>query len=154
MTEQTLAIRPATLNDAQALADFNSAMAMETEHMTLAPEVILAGVRNLITNPHRGFYLVAEVEDKVVASLMVTTEWSDWRNGEFWWVQSVYVQAAWRRQGLYTRLYNKVKQLAQQQGDVCGFRLYVEQDNHIAQQTYKQVGMAETHYKLFEEIDA
>ena len=154
MTDQTLAIRPATLNDAQALADFNSAMAMETENMTLAPEVILAGVRNLITNPHRGFYLVAEVEDKVVASLMVTTEWSDWRNGEFWWVQSVYVQAAWRRQGLYTRLYNKVKQLAQQQGDVCGFRLYVEQDNHIAQQTYKQLGMAETHYNLFEEIDA
>ncbi|MCR8922783.1 GNAT family N-acetyltransferase [Dasania sp. GY-MA-18] len=154
MAEQTLVIRPATLDHDQALADFNSAMALETENKLLVPEVILAGVRNLINNPHRGFYLVAEVEGAVVASLMVTTEWSDWRNGEFWWIQSVYVQTAWRRQGLYTRLYNKVKQLAQQQGDVCGFRLYVEQDNLIAQQTYQRLGMAETHYKLFEEIDA
>ena len=153
MSETRIHIRQGQAQDAQALADFNRAMAFETEGVELFPEVILQGVQTLITNPHHGFYLVAEVDGEIVASLMVTTEWSDWRNGVFWWIQSVYVLPHWRRKGLYTRLYNKVKTLAAEQDDVCGFRLYVEHDNITAQKTYSHLGMEETHYKLFEELD-
>lgn len=154
MTEQNIQVRLANSNDAQRLADFNSAMAFETEAVELIPEVILQGVKGLLANPHHGYYWVAEAEGEIVASLMVTTEWSDWRNGVFWWIQSVYVLPNWRRKGLYTRLYEQVKKQALEHEDVCGFRLYVEQDNTIAQQTYSRLGMQETHYKLFEELDS
>jgi ribosomal protein S18 acetylase RimI-like enzyme len=83
---------------------------------------------------------------------MVTTEWSDWRNGMFWWIQSVYVRPEYRRQGLYRELYARVKELAEQEPAVCGFRLYVENENVNAQKTYKALGMSETGYKLFEEL--
>lgn len=152
--ENSIVIRRAVLADSQSLADFNSAMALETESVQLIETVILQGVKSLIANPHYGFYLVAEAQDEIVASLMVTTEWSDWRNGVFWWVQSVYVKPRWRRQGLYTRLYEKVKTLASETDDICGFRLYVEHDNTIAQKTYSRLGMKETSYKLFEELDS
>jgi len=110
-------------------------------------------IKGLMSNPHNGFYLVVEVEGCIVASLMITTEWSDWRNGLFWWVQSVYVVAEWRRKGLYSKLYEEVKAQAQQHDDVCGYRLYVEHDNNVAQQAYQYLGMEETRYKLFEEMD-
>ena len=109
MTEPTIHIRQGQAQDAQALADFNSAMAFETEAVELIPEVILKGVQTLIANPHHGYYLVAEVEGEIVASLMVTTEWSDWRNGVFWWVQSVYVVPQWRRKGLTLGSITKLK---------------------------------------------
>jgi ribosomal protein S18 acetylase RimI-like enzyme len=106
----------------------------------------------MIENPQMGFYLVVELDNGIQASLMITTEWSDWRNGMFWWIQSVYVRPAYRRQGLYRELYARVKELAEQEPAVCGFRLYVERDNTNAQQTYAALGMAETDYRMFEEL--
>ncbi|MES2632900.1 MAG: GNAT family N-acetyltransferase [Pseudomonadota bacterium] len=130
-------------------------MALETEHKVLMPEVIGAGVRRLIENPAMGFYIVAQDEGgEVVAGLMITNEWSDWRNGIFWWIQSVYVVTDWRRQGVYRRLYEYVRELAKADAAVCGFRLYVEKDNGIAQQTYAALGMAPTDYLIYEELKA
>jgi len=145
-------IRQALSQDAAELAEFNINMARETERMELIPEVISAGVKGMINNPERGFYLVVELDNGIQASLMVTTEWSDWRNGMFWWIQSVYVRPAYRRQGLYRELYERVKELAEQEAAVCGFRLYVEHWNTVAQKTYASLGMAETVYKMFEEL--
>jgi ribosomal protein S18 acetylase RimI-like enzyme len=145
-------IRQATLNDAAAIADFNIKMAKETEDMVLIPEVINAGVRSMIDNPQMGFYLVAEEDNIIQASLMVTTEWSDWRNGLFWWIQSVYVLPEFRRTGLYRKLYEKVKSLAADESNVCGFRLYVEHENINAQKTYRSLGMEQTDYQMFEEM--
>ena len=152
MSEKQIKIRNAQIEDAGLLAEFNRNMAMETEHIDLIPEVILCGVNAVLENPARGFYVVAEVDGQLVASLMVTTEWSDWRNGQFWWIQSVYVVEQWRRQGLYRMLYEYVKQAANEDQNVCGFRLYVEKDNLIAQRTYDSVGMTETPYKIYEEL--
>lgn len=143
-------IRKATLNDLQAIVDFNQAMALETENKVLETAIISAGVKELLANPVRGFYLVAEHEAEIVGSLMVTFEWSDWRNGDFWWVQSVYIVPEKRRQGIYSALYQKVKSLAEQSDKVCGYRLYVEKENTKAQKTYEALGMAETHYLMYE----
>lgn len=145
-------IRQANINDAAAIADFNIKMAKETEDMDLIPEIISAGVRNMIENPQMGFYLVAEEDNVIQASLMVTTEWSDWRNGLFWWIQSVYVLPEFRRMGLYRKLYEKVKDLAGKESNVCGFRLYVEHENLAAQTTYRSLGMQQTDYQMFEEM--
>lgn len=147
-------IRKAVLADAAVIAEFNQQMALETEHKELIPELVLAGVNSLLNNPAYGFYLVAELEGQVVGSLMITTEWSDWRNGVFWWVQSVYVQRKSRRQGIYCKLYAAVKALATEQGNVCGFRLYVEKDNQQAQHTYRELGMQITDYLIYEEMQA
>lgn len=145
-------IRQALAQDAEELAQFNISMADETEGMELIPEVIMAGVKAMIANPQMGYYLVVELDNGIQASLMVTTEWSDWRNGIFWWIQSVYVRPDYRRQGLYRELYARVKELAEQQPDVCGFRLYVERENRSAQKTYQALGMKETDYLLYEEL--
>ena len=145
-------IRRALSQDIAELADFNIKMAYETEGVELIPEVITAGVTTMIDNPQMGFYLVVELDNGIQASLMVTTEWSDWRNGTFWWIQSVYVRPQYRRQGLYRELYLRVKELAEQEPAVCGFRLYVERDNSAAQRTYESLGMTETEYKIFEEL--
>ncbi len=145
-------IRKAIPNDAAALSRFNQHMAFETEAIELIPDVISAGVNAMIKNPHMGFYLVAENKAEILASLMITTEWSDWRNGLFWWIQSVYVKPECRRQGLYKQLYQRVKDMAEAETGVCGFRLYVEHDNSNAQKTYHSLGMEETGYKLFEEL--
>lgn len=143
-------IRPATIDDASIVADFNIAMALETENLKLAPDTVNKGVRHLIEHSELGFYLVAVRDDKVVGSLLVTTEWSDWRNGVFWWVQSVYVAPSFRRQGIYRSLYAEVQQLASSK-NVCGFRLYVEKENLPAKQTYEKLGMHETHYRMYEQ---
>jgi len=147
-----MTFRVATANDAAVLTEFNAAMALETEGKQLLPEVIGAGVRSLLGRPASGFYLVAETDGQVVGSLLITKEWSDWRNGDFWWIQSVYVRPAWRRQGIYKRLYRHVQELAAKDPGVCGFRLYVERENRQAQTTYRALGMAETHYLVFEEL--
>lgn len=147
-------IRKAVFSDAAVIAEFNQSMAWETEDKQLVPELVLAGVNSLLANPTYGFYLVAEIEGQVVGSLMITTEWSDWRNGVFWWVQSVYIRPQFRRQGIYRKLYAAVKTLSAEQGNVCGFRLYVEKDNHNAQATYRGLGMQATDYLIYEELDA
>jgi ribosomal protein S18 acetylase RimI-like enzyme len=145
-------IRPADASDIDVIVAFNCGIARETEQIELLPDVIRAGVRALFENPADGFYVLVEIEAAVVGSLMITTEWSDWRNGVFWWVQSVYVKPDHRRKGIYRAMYKHVKQLAQQDDTVCGFRLYVEQENTRAQQTYAALGMQETPYRIFEEL--
>jgi GNAT superfamily N-acetyltransferase len=146
-----LTIRRATPADAETIASFNEAMAAETEAKTLDPATIRAGVRGLLTRPDLGFYLVAEDGGSFVGQLMITFEWSDWRNGLFWWIQSVYVSPEERRKGIYRRLHAHVTEMAWKEGGVCGLRLYVERENSTAMETYRRMGMLETHYLLFEE---
>ncbi len=148
----SLRIRKAHAGDAAHIAAFNQAMAWETEGRRLVPELIGAGVRRLLAEPGLGFYAVAEHEGEVVGCLLVTNEWSDWRNGLFWWIQSVYVIQAWRRRGVYRRLYDFIRELAQREPGVCGFRLYVEKENATAQRTYSALGMAPTDYLIYEEL--
>lgn len=145
-------IRLARRRDAAALIAFNSAMALETEAKALFPEVIGAGVRHLLAHPQSGFYLVAEENREVIAALMITKEWSDWRNGDFWWVQSVYVLPAHRGRGIYRRLYRHVQRLAATRRSVVGFRLYVDHDNARARRVYRSLGMKETRYRVFEQL--
>jgi ribosomal protein S18 acetylase RimI-like enzyme len=153
MTDK-LIVRRGQHRDAGAIADFNSAMAMETEGRSLIPEVVGAGVQRLLGDASLGFYVVAEHEGQVVGCLMVTNEWSDWRNGLFWWIQSVYVKAPWRRKGVYRRLYEYIRAQALADPGICGFRLYVEKENAVAQATYDSLGMAATDYLIYEETRA
>lgn len=152
-----LTFRLARESDAEALVEFNRAMARETESLELPAETLTAGVRNLLRTLEYGFYVVAEHADgegarTAVGSLMVTYEWSDWRDGLFWWIQSVYVRPEFRRRGVYRRLYEFVKQLAARDPRVRGFRLYVERENRVAQSTYERLGMRQSHYLMYEEI--
>ena len=143
-------VRQATLDDLDTIVGFNAAMALETESVNLDLDNLRAGVGRLLSDESRGFYLVALSAGQVVGQLMVTTEWSDWRNAYFWWIQSVYVSPEFRRQGIYRLLESNVKSLAQQQGDVCGIRLYVDRDNLVAQRVYTNLGMQHARYDLFE----
>ncbi|MEJ6021056.1 GNAT family N-acetyltransferase [Ramlibacter sp. PS4R-6] len=147
-----LLLRKGELRDADTIARFNAQMAFETEGKELIPEVIGAGVRRLLESPSLGFYIVAEHEGRVVACLLITNEWSDWRNGLFWWIQSVYVEQPFRRQGVYRRMYEHVRELSKADAGVCGFRLYMEKDNAVAHATYTSLGMAPTDYLLYEEL--
>ena len=149
----SITIRYARTEDIPAIVEFNQTMAWETEQKNLHTQTIRAGVQSLLAHPDRGFYIVAAMADQVVACLMITFEWSDWRNGLFWWVQSVYVRPNWRRRGIYSRMYSFVKELAaNDESNVCGFRLYVEQDNAQAQQTYQSLGMTHSPYHMFEQL--
>ncbi|MFC1633376.1 GNAT family N-acetyltransferase [Planctomycetota bacterium] len=146
-----LLVRMGEEKDAKILAKSNIAMAWETEQKRLSPPVVADGVQSLLSNPRHGFYVVAEIEHKVVGSLMVTFEWSDWRDASYWWIQSVYVKPEFRKKGVFRKLYAFVKEKASQETNVCGLRLYVEQDNLTAQNTYQKIGMNQTPYKLYEE---
>ncbi len=148
MTE--IIVRTTTLDDAPTISQFNQLMAMETENKTLAAEIIDNGVKRLMQKPEYGFYLIAEIDKQTVGTCMVTTEWSDWRDGLFWWVQSVYVKPEFRKRGVYRAMYDRIKALAAEQPDVYGFRLYVEKENTIAQKTYESLGMVATDYLLYE----
>lgn len=143
-------IRNAQLTDAEDLIAFNQAMAIETEGKKLDEKVLSQGVQAVLKDAGKGQYLVAEADGKLLASLMVTFEWSDWRNANIWWVQSVYVLPEARRQGLYSKLYQHV-QLQAKAAQAAGIRLYVEQDNDVAQATYRHLGMQQSHYLLFEQ---
>lgn len=147
-----ITIRRAEEKDIPSLVEFNQAMAFETEGMRLADEVISGGVAAVFEGEERGFYVVAEDgSGKIVGGLMITYEWSDWRNAWFWWIQSVYILPETRGKRIYSRLYDHVKELALARTDVFGFRLYVEKENLHAQKVYEKVGMEETHYRLYEE---
>ena len=148
---ESFQIRNAIPEDAESIIAFNQAMARETENRILEERTIRAGVQHIFDEPDHGFYLVAENIKKIIGTLMVTREWSDWRNGEFWWIQSVFVERNYRRKGVYREMYQFVKNLAASKTDICGFRLYVEKDNTIAQKTYRSLNMEETPYLLFEE---
>lgn len=145
-----LEIRSAVPADLATLAAFNIAMARETEDKRLGKDIVTAGVKQMLSRPDLGFYLVAEVGGELAGCLGITFEWSDWRNGLFWWIQSVYVHPDHRRSGVFRGLYNHVTAMAQNQASVCGVRLYVEKENATAQKTYARLGMSETDYRLFE----
>ena len=152
MDDLKIVVRKALLSDAAVLSAFNLALARETEDKELSVDIVSAGVRKLLQCPELGFYIVAEFKKSVVGSLMITTEWSDWRNGLFLWIQSVYIQPDYRRQGIYRQLYSWVQSFAQKNYSVCGFRLYVERNNVRAQQAYTSCGMKETPYKVYEDL--
>ncbi|MCF1428535.1 MAG: GNAT family N-acetyltransferase [Shewanella sp.] len=144
-------IRQAHPEDYPSLVDFNQAMAMETEGLTLDRDTLTQGVTTLLNYPEKGFYLVAELDGELVGSLMVTFEWSDWRAKDYYWIQSVYIKPEFRRQGIYRRLYDEVKNIAKDNGGAASFRLYVEQDNTRAQQTYSALGMRQCQYLMYEQ---
>lgn len=125
-------------------------MASETEGIQLDHAVLSEGVRSVFAQPSKGFYLVAENENQILGSLMVTFEWSDWRNRQIYWIQSVYVLPNFRNQGIYRSLYNYVVSLAEQSDEVGGIRLYVDRSNLSAQQVYSRLGMNGEHYQVFE----
>lgn len=144
-------IRLAKAHDADAMVEFNQAMALETEGKQLDPQTLQKGVSAVFSDEKKGFYVVAEENAQIVGGLMVTFEWSDWRNGWFWWIQSVYIRPEARGRHIYRLLYEFVKARAAEQGNVCGFRLYVETENSHAQKVYEKLGMHRSHYLMYEE---
>jgi GNAT superfamily N-acetyltransferase len=145
-----LSVRAATAADVDLLATWAEAMAWETEHKQLNPSTVRRGVALGLADPARARYFVAEREGQPAGTLMLTTEWSDWRAGWWWWIQSVYVPPAHRRGGVLRALYRHVHAQAAATKEVCGLRLYVERDNATAQQTYLALGMEDAGYRVFE----
>lgn len=145
-------VRRATAADAASLVDFNQKMALETEGRELDPKILARGVTAVFEDPNKGFYVVAEDAGSIVGGLMVTNEWSDWRDKWFWWIQSVYIVPEARSKGIYRKMYDFVKELAAKNAEpICGFRLYVEHENTNAQRVYEKVGMRNSVYFMYEE---
>jgi len=148
-------VRQARPQDIDILVGFSAAMAQETENRKLDLVRLRKGTRALLNASKRGFFIVAELHEagrrKPIGQLMITFEWSDWRNGTFWWVQSVYVDPAWRRRGVYRSMHRHIVEKAKADPAVCGVRLYVEQDNHTAQNVYQRVGLAPSGYRVYEQ---
>ena len=142
--------REAAVTDAGDIIEFQRAMARETEEVALDPAVVAPGVHAVFDDPSKGRYFVAEAEGRVIASLLITHEWSDWRNGSVWWIQSVYVRAEFRRRGVYARLYEHVKGIVAADAGIRGIRLYVDRRNTLAQDVYRRCGMDGEHYLVFE----
>jgi len=150
--QQEWNIRPGRLADVERLVAFSQAMALETEGRRLDTDRLQRGTRALLNSTIHGFFLVAEQSqtNQVVGQLMITYEWSDWRNASFWWIQSVYVDPAWRRQGVFRNMHAQVIERARADPSVCGVRLYVESENRIAQEVYRKVGLKPSSYAVFE----
>lgn len=149
---QEISILLAQKEDAPALVEFNQAMALETEGKRLETNILQSGVEAVFNDDRKGFYVVAVEENKIIGGLMVTFEWSDWRDAWFWWIQSVYILPAGRGKKIYSRLYDFVKEKARESSDVCGIRLYVEKENEHAQKVYEKVGMEKSYYLMYEEM--
>lgn len=143
-------IRRATVEDVNIIAEYNYNLAFETEDKKLNMEILEEGVRNLIKDENKGVYHVCEIDGKVIGQIMYTFEWSDWRNGTFLWVQSVYVNKNYRGKGVFKSLYNHIKSMCDNNDNICGIRLYVERENYIAQKTYSNLGMKECNYHMYE----
>jgi ribosomal protein S18 acetylase RimI-like enzyme len=146
-----IVIREADLDDSARIVLFNQAMARETEGRELDRKVLTKGVESLLRDPALGRYFVAVKGEEVVGQVMITFEWSDWRNGLVWWLQSVYVSKRHRREGVYRMLHDHVRESALAE-KVLGIRLYVERDNLAAQETYRALGMSASQYLMFEEV--
>jgi GNAT superfamily N-acetyltransferase len=144
------AFRRAYLDDLQSIVDFQLAMAWETEALRLDRAVCAEGVRAVFENPSLGVFYVAESDARVVGVTLTTYEWSDWRNGVVWWIQSVYVLPEFRRQGIYSGIYAHIRSLAEADSSVRGIRLYVDRRNTPAKEVYTRLGMNGEHYQVFE----
>jgi GNAT superfamily N-acetyltransferase len=149
-----LNVRLARPEDTATIVSFSAAMALETEGRRLDLDRLYEGTVALIKSPDRGFFMVAELERaddrRLVGQLMITYEWSDWRNGAFWWIQSVYVASQWRRQSVFRVMHETVMATAKASPNVCGVRLYVEENNGTAQAVYRKVGLTPSSYAMFE----
>ena len=149
-----LNVRLARPEDAATIASFSAAMALETEGRRLDLDRLYEGTVALLESPDRGFFMVAELEQtddrQLLGQLMITYEWSDWRNGVFWWIQSVYVDPAWRRRSVFRRMHETVMATAKTSPNVCGVRLYVEESNGAAQVVYRKVGLTPSSYAIYE----
>ena len=152
MSSNDITVRDAAPGDAEVLALFNEAMALETEGIRLDPAAIRAGVRAVLDDPSKGRYLVAERGGRVAGALLITHEWSDWRNGMFLWLQSVYVDPMHRKRGVFTRLFRRTEELASAPGR-CGLRLYMDAHNGAARAAYERLGMRHGNYLVFETKD-
>ncbi|MHA2431193.1 MAG: GNAT family N-acetyltransferase [Promethearchaeota archaeon] len=139
----------AIITDAETISENNVEMAKETEDINLSYTVTLNGVKNLINDKNKGFYLLAKKNDEIIGQLMITYEWSDWRNKMIWWIQSVYIKPTYRKQGVFHALYTRVKKLADNHG-INLLRLYVHRHNQLAISVYNSIGMKKTSYQLFE----
>lgn len=147
----SLTIRAARTTDVDVIAEFNRLLASESEGRDLDSDTLARGVAALLSDSHRGQYWIAEAGDREpVGQCLVTTEWSDWTNGRYWWFQSVYVVPEWRGRGVFRALWDHVESSARQEGDVASLRLYVERDNGSARAVYEKLGMEETGYLVYE----
>lgn len=143
-------IRLATIKDCGVIADFNRFLAKETEDVDLQESVIVPGVSAILSDASKGLYFVAEENGSVLGQVMITYEWSDWRNGNIWWLQSVYVRKDQRGRGIFRQLFEHVAKLAKKEPGVCGIRLYMHNENHTARKTYKSLGFEDTAYQVLE----
>lgn len=146
----SIEIRDALPSDVDDIVRFNQSLASETEGKILDEARLRSGVARLLAERQRGRYFLAVHDRQVVGSTMITTEWTDWRDGWFWWIQSVYVEPEHRRRGVFGSLYGHIERLAREAPDVRGLRLYVESDNQRAQDTYATLGMIMTGYRIME----
>jgi len=156
MAPTHLTVRQASLADLEILTEFSATMAWETERRSLDRTRLRLGIQSVIQQSERGLYFVADLQQDrqadtvIVGQLLITYEWSDWRNAQFWWIQSVFVHPAWRRQGIYRHMHCTILSMAHARADVCGVRLYVEAGNRIAKQVYQRVGLCPSTYEVYE----
>ena len=143
-------IRKALNKDIDVIARYNYNLAYETENKILDMNILTKGVEAIIKDENKGIYHVCEINGEVVGQIMYTFEWSDWRNGTFLWIQSVYVNKEFRRMGVFKALYKFIRDIADNDNNICGIRLYVEKENTIAKKTYKNIGMKECNYYIYE----
>ncbi len=152
---ENFSVREASWSDLEHLVEFNAAMALETEGRLLDKDRLRAGAKAVLSTPSRGVYVVGESVEgspvgRVIGQLLITYEWSDWRNANFWWIQSVYVHPDWRNRGVFRSMYRYVLEQAEWRPDVCGIRLYVEQNNAQAMAAYDKLGLRPTPYRVIE----
>lgn len=150
MKQPPIQIREGRPEDAAVIAEYNQCMALETEGKELDSKTLGKGAEQGLLQPHKCRYFVAESGNQVIGQAMVTYEWSDWRNGDLWWIQSVYVHPDHRRQGIFKKIYQHIETLAREDAKVRGLRLYVEEENAAGQAVYKKLGMSHAGYHVYE----
>lgn len=145
-----LTVRKGKRSDAEHITDFQVRMAKETEQIDLDRDIVNKGVNAVFNSPAKGIYFVAESGKKIIASLLITFEWSDWHNGNVYWIHSVYVLPEFRKKGVFKTMYLHLKNIAQKEKNIRGLRLYVDKTNTNARKVYETMGMDSNHYLLFE----
>jgi ribosomal protein S18 acetylase RimI-like enzyme len=148
----SIKIRKATISDLPTIVDFMLKMAKETEDLILSSAILSPGIESGLNNSNKAEYFIAEIDGKIAGSLMITKEWSDWRNAWILWIQSVYTVRKYRKMGVYKALYNFIEKKVEESQEYCGIRLYVDSTNHTAIKVYTKLGMNGNHYKLFERM--
>ncbi len=145
-----IVVRDATIDDVRTIVEFNRLLALESEQKELDVAVLTLGVEQALAQPHYCRYFIAELGTQIAGQTMITYEWSDWRNGVFWWIQSVYVHQRYRGGGVFRALHDHISTLAKAEPNVCGLRLYVDHNNHAAMATYRRLGMVPSGHQLYE----